>query len=250
MTIFVVPYKVGSESCGILTSALKERINVFKIKRDAVRNKKFGSKSVILNWGCNSLDFEVGNGRILNKPDNVAVSSNKLMTFMALQRAGVSVPRFSVEYNEVDYPAISRAYLRSSKGNGIFDSFLPGYRLYVERVWADQEFRVHVFNGWIIDVVQKLLRRGLSESFVRNHDNGYVFARCDIDIPDSVREQALGAVQTLGLDFGAVDVLYNTVEEAATVLEVNTAPGITGTTLQNYKSAILDFHNEMTNGSQ
>jgi D-alanine-D-alanine ligase-like ATP-grasp enzyme len=40
------------------------------------------------------------------------------------------------------------------------------------------------------------------------------------------------------LDFGAVDVIYNRAQDKAYVLEVNTAPGLEGSTLDNYVEAI------------
>ena len=39
-------------------------------------------------------------------------------------------------------------------------------------------------------------------------------------------------------DFGAFDVIYNQKKNQAFVLECNTAPGIEGTTLDNYVEAI------------
>ena len=57
-------------------------------------------------------------------------------------------------------------------------------------------------------------------------------------LPDDVTKQALLAVDGLGLDFGAVDVGWNQHYQEATVYEVNTAPGLTGTTLDKYTNAI------------
>ena len=53
--------------------------------------------------------------------------------------------------------------------------------------------------------------------------------------PDPVRDTiAVNAVKALGLDFGAVDIIYNEKENQYYVLEVNTAPGLEGTTLIKY----------------
>jgi len=48
---------------------------------------------------------------------------------------------------------------------------------------------------------------------------------------------ALAAVSALGLDFGAVDIIYNEHENQYYVLEVNTAPGLEGTTVEKYAEA-------------
>ena len=60
-------------------------------------------------------------------------------------------------------------------------------------------------------------------------------------INKSVKEQALKAIQALGLDFGAVDVGYNTRENKAYVYEVNSAPGLQGTTLTAYTNAFKEL---------
>ena len=69
---------------------------------------------------------------------------------------------------------------------------------------------------------------------VRNHDNGFIFQIEDFDLPEDCETQAIAAVEALGLYFGAVDVVYNGREKKAYVLEVNSAPGLSGTTLDKY----------------
>jgi glutathione synthase/RimK-type ligase-like ATP-grasp enzyme len=46
---------------------------------------------------------------------------------------------------------------------------------------------------------------------------------------------AVHCVSALGLDFGAVDVIEN--KKGSWILEVNTAPGLEGQTLEVYRSA-------------
>ena len=48
-------------------------------------------------------------------------------------------------------------------------------------------------------------------------------------------------MESIGLDFGAVDVIYNGHSNRAYVLEINTAPGLTGTTLDNYAAALRNL---------
>jgi len=47
-------------------------------------------------------------------------------------------------------------------------------------------------------------------------------------------DEGLASVMALGLDFGAVDIVYNENDNKAYVLEINTAPGLSGTTLEKY----------------
>lgn len=68
---------------------------------------------------------------------------------------------------------------------------------------------------------------------MRNHANGFIFAHEGVDIPDDVKELAVGAVAALDLDFGAVDLIQTKMGKWY-VLEVNTACGLAGTTLKKY----------------
>ena len=43
----------------------------------------------------------------------------------------------------------------------------------------------------------------------------------------------------VGLKIGAVDIIWNELENKCYVLEINTAPGLEGTTLVKYTEAIL-----------
>jgi glutathione synthase/RimK-type ligase-like ATP-grasp enzyme len=115
--------------------------------------------------------------------------------------------------------------------------------LYVQYKKKRDEYRVHMFRGGVIDVTQKraVNQEDRTETFnrqIRNHGNGWVFCREDVDPPDAVWGQAYSAVRALGLEFGAVDVIWNDHYQTAYVLEVNTAPGLEGTTLERYVEAI------------
>src|SRR5690606_23689172 len=109
------------------------------------------------------------------------------------------------------------------------------------------EFRVHVAFGRVIDVQRKALRQTDHEGNpidttkidfrIRNLAHGFIFKRHDISVPSCVTEEAVKAVEALGLDFGAADVIYNAAEGKAYVLEVNTAPGLEGTTVESYTNA-------------
>ena len=112
--------------------------------------------------------------------------------------------------------------------------------MYVKYIPKKSEWRVHVFRGEVVDVQRKARRREVPDDkinwLIRNHDNGFVFARGEErgEIANGVEEQALAAVAASGLDFGAVDVIYNEARDMAYVLEINTAPGIEGSTLDGY----------------
>jgi glutathione synthase/RimK-type ligase-like ATP-grasp enzyme len=120
--------------------------------------------------------------------------------------------------------------------------------LYVKYVPKKQEYRIHVCGGEAVDIQRKARRKDVPDENinwkVRNHDNGFIFARNeDGVVPPDVVNQAVNAVKALGLDFGAVDVIFNDKEQQAYVLEVNTAPGLAGETLQGYLKRFGQFIN-------
>ena len=90
--------------------------------------------------------------------------------------------------------------------------------------------------------VQKKKRKdfeGEVNTKIRNYANGWVYCREDIIEPEDLRAQAVLAVHTLGLDFGAVDCIFNEKEQKTYILECNTAPGLAGSTIDSYRDAIL-----------
>ena len=68
-----------------------------------------------------------------------------------------------------------------------------------------------------------------------------MFCRNNLEIAnrDELVKQAVLACTISRLDFGAVDVIYNTHQNKYYVLEVNTAPGLEGQTVTIYANAIL-----------
>ena len=145
----------------------------------------------------------------------------------------------------------ARTLLRASSGRGIVE-MLPDHpdthdtraELYVRYVQKKHEYRIHVMDGNVIDTQRKALPRELEgredvNFRIRNLENGFIFTRNDGHVvPDVVCNVAIAAVQALGLNFGAADVIYQERSRRAYVLEVNTAPGLQGTTVTKYAEAL------------
>ncbi|AUX83650.1 ribosomal protein S6 glutaminyl transferase [Pseudomonas phage NV1] len=108
------------------------------------------------------------------------------------------------------------------------------------------EFRVHIFDEEAILIQQKRRREGAEtipgyNSIVRNVASGWIYS------VNNVQEQgknaavvaARKALSAIGLDFGAVDIVYKHDTDKAYVLEVNTAPGLDedGSALTAYTEA-------------
>lgn len=254
LTPYIYPYKTGSSSARLLSEAL----NCRRIK---IQNSNYSPKEdhLVINWGNSNLpNWDGDDYFMLNHPEYIASACDKQAAFVIMDNYGVHVPDYADSLEEarewfVDNPnvvVVQRSTTNGHGGQGITIvtnvNNLVEAPLYTKYIKKSAEYRVHVFVDHAIDVVQKKLRSDLPDDFVvnhqiRNHDNGWVFCRDNIEYNEQVVEQAVLAVQALNLDFGAVDVIWNNHYQTAYVLEVNSAPGIEGTTVEKYVEAIRDY---------
>lgn len=214
----------------------------------------------IINWGNSS--GEIGEGRTINNQAAVATASNKLSTFNLLKdKDGIRIPTFTTDRGVAGgwlndgIHVVCRTRLNGHSGAGIVLATKPDELvdapLYVQYVKKQKEFRVHAAFGEVIDVQEKRKRSGMSEDElaqvnyqVRNHHTGWVYCREDIQEPTGLREMAIHTILLLGLDFGAVDLIWNEKRNEVFVLECNTAPGLEGTTVVKYAEAFVKaLHN-------
>ena len=194
---------------------------------------------------------------LLNNTEAVAKASNKLRFFEAVSEA-VSVPPFTTskevakEWAAAGKTVICRTLLNGHSGAGIVLADKPEdvvkAPLYTEYVPKKEEYRVHVFNGEVIHASRKARKKEVPAEEVnwkvRNHGNGFIFQHENFELPEDCAVQSLKAIKEIGLDFGAVDVIWNDKQQKAYVLEVNTAPGIEGVTLERYVEAITKWREQ------
>lgn len=207
---------------------------------------------LVINWGnCNLPTWypEAVTAspviEILNNPLNIKYCVNKILAFDLLRYADISVPDFTSDplvAKEWDGKILARTLTRSSGGKGIVicdkNNLVPA-KLYVKYIEKDAEYRVHIFKGQCIDYAKKVQNKEDAteeEKMIANHDNGWYFMR-DVKRLDENINLAKEAIQTLGLDFGAVDIIRK--DKVSYVLEVNTAPGLNGISLDAYADAIV-----------
>lgn len=257
MIPIIYPYKMHSGSAKRLAEALGAR----RVYPD--RKYKPRRDHMIVNWGCS----KVPNWRhpiVGQRPDlwlnavpSVERACNKLLAFSRMAEERVPTPFYTIDpavargWLQDGDSVVSRYLLNSHSGKGIvidsldsYDIFLHRERapLYVKYFKKKHEYRVHVFNGKVIDVQQKRKRRESDVNYqVRNHANGWVYCREDVSPPAEALDIAVKAVAALGLDFGAVDVAWNEHYNKCVVFEVNTAPGLFGHTLDIYVDAIKEM---------
>jgi hypothetical protein len=186
------------------------------------------------------------------------VGGNKLSAFRKFRESGLSIPEFTTSFDEAQrwldegLIVVCRTLLTAHSGRGIVLSGGSANRplvrcsLYVKYKKKKKEFRVHVFKGEIIHVAEKRkMRRERRpdefDGYIRNHSNGWIFASNDVVEPADLRPLATAACNSLGMDFGAVDIIWNERDNKCYLLEVNSAPGLEGITLMKYTQAIYNW---------
>jgi hypothetical protein len=177
---------------------------------------------------------------------------NKIQQLNRFKDANVSCPKFTTSVGELasleSKTIFARTLVNATNGRGIVEFDYPGERdypnapLYTEYIKKKSEYRFHVFNGAVIDVQEKRKKAGVEErnTRVRNVHNGYVYCRDGVVPPAGAADLAVRAVGACGYHYGAVDMVFNEKRGQCYVLEVNSRPGLMGTTLDKYAEALIE----------
>lgn len=184
---------------------------------------------------------------------------NKIEQFQRFKANDVSCPNFETNRARLGETGINvwfaRTLINATNGRGIVEVDLrsepnvPIAPLYTEYIPKRAEYRFHVFGGQVIDVQEKRKKRDFGDdrnTRVRNVNNGYVYCRDGVSPPDGAADLAVRAVTACGYQYGAVDLIYNEKRNQCYVLEVNSRPGLMGTTLDKYAKAIINMFNLRT----
>ena len=260
MRAIIYPYKMASTSARNLQAELSLGIQTLRVRTDGTYRPR--PSDVVINWGNghkpDTWNFPDGG---LNNPKAVAKASNKIETFTHLKLAGLSTVSNTSDRNVALFwlvrgrTVIQRNTVTGHSGLGIEVinraedlGNAPLYTLYKKK---KHEYRVHVFRDNVFDIQEKKRERDFDrnelQSLVRSHHNGWVFCRDDLVFTggrEGLERLALDAINALGLDFGAVDIIYNSLDNKYYVLEVNTAVGLEGTTLTKYVQQITNYMEE------
>lgn len=253
----VLPYRQGSKGAKALATALGGKVLKLEGSKFVLRNS-----DVIINWGNTDMGVSCVTASAMNCPAILRAATNKKQFFLTMTEKDCNdiIPRYWTSRTEIPddaFPIVCRTVLAGHSGDGIVIANTPEELvqapLYVQYVKKQDEYRIHVgakpfqdspvpphgFTGVELVVIakQRKARRHDVENpnwQVRNHQNGFIYAREGVNPPEAVTEAAKRALRATGLDFGAVDVLWNAKEMKAYVLEINTAPGLEGQTVTDY----------------
>jgi glutathione synthase/RimK-type ligase-like ATP-grasp enzyme len=226
--LVLVPHKMGSRSAKALADVLSAKLGykVWRVTPARVKGR---------------IAFQIREG------------TDKLTQLQRFLENGISTVDFTADITVAtdwlrDTPVVCRTLLRSSEGRGIVlaetKEQLVQAPLYTKYFKKKREYRVHVFNGQVIDVQEKRKRKEVEggDHRIRNLANGYVFCREAVVEPTGLRDLAVCATAALGYSLGAVDIAFNEHHNQLVVFEVNAAPGMQGSTLENYANAIVGWY--------
>jgi hypothetical protein len=270
--IAIVPYKLGSASTRVLAEALRKifHIPVIRVRTTSVKYQPRWTDYVI-NWGCSkewpwiNLTPKVANQIAVDKLEFFQKIRAWNEQFKDYPESQVNIPEWTTDKEEAvkwyfgNVPFVARKILNGHSGQGIvlygqqpeeyekFTGDVVKAPLYVQYKKKKHEYRVHIFKQKdgtykVIDVTQKKRKAGFEgrDNQIRNHQNGWIYARENIVEPAGLRSLACLTAAALGISFGAVDIIWNEKENKCYVLEFNSAPGLTGTTLTNYVNAFVE----------
>jgi hypothetical protein len=236
-SVYIAVQPVGSKFAKVLQTALREKVinKIYRVDHQTAARKRAQQKTV----------FQV-------TPQTL----NKIQQLTRFKEHGVSCPNFCTNPTEVanlgSKTVFARTLVNSTSGRGIIEFNIqettptPRAPLYTAYIPKKAEYRVHVFNGEVIDIQQKRKKRGFEEerdTRIRNLHNGYVYTRENIIPPDNLGVLATAAVAACNYQYGAVDVIYNEKQNQCFVLEVNSRPGLMGTTVDKYSEALIKMYN-------
>lgn len=253
----VLPYSPYSNSARLLADALGGK----RIKLQSSRYQ-YREGDVVINWGLSKPSKIVDkitchmeypdSATILNWMEHSMLRSSNKFEFFQHNKDQDWLPPFWTNPEEIPndaFPVLCRTVLNGHSGQGIVysrtrDDLVP-CPLYVKYIPKKDEYRVHLgINDTVTTIAIQQKKRRLDHDEpnwkIRNHANGFIYAREGVDPPSRVLSVATDCLLRSGLDFGAFDVGDHP-EHGTVVYEVNTAPGLEGQTLDDYVTFFKGF---------
>ena len=206
--------------------------------------------------------------REINKPDGIKIATSKILSFDKFSESGIPCPKFwrrSDITREASrgvmaanlFPVLARKNTGSKEYEATWilrsitelNDFLRTQSqsptlVFSQYISKEKEQRFHVVNGQVVTVSQRVARNttemtpeifryvwGLGRHWGMIHD---------VESSDAHKEIAVRAVASLGLDFGAVDMMIKD-DGSPYVLEVNTAPSLLQETRLAYAPKLIEM---------
>jgi glutathione synthase/RimK-type ligase-like ATP-grasp enzyme len=201
-----------------------------------LRFKNFNfDNSIIIRWGTRE-NITYNNSIIYNKSGAIANATDKLVSRQLFIEKGVNTPRLLNHIDDYNGGIIiARPFIHSKGKNFVIlnnkeelENHWRNNWYYSEFVDKVREFRVHVGHSKVLAFMEKHNPGNGSIAWNRAVNDSEPFTRVKQSEADDqnllpVLQEAIKAVNALGLDMGGVDVILDK-NGVAYVLEVNTAP--------------------------
>jgi len=208
----------------------------------SIKSILWNGKNNVINWG--NRIFANDDYFRLNVPSAISKTSNKRTARRLLQEAKVSVPytvfpepnMSTAYYQDVIFPVIARPF-RHLKGRDFhvlntveeLMVFLWGKNVedwYVSEVFnKTHEFRIHVAHGKVLLVHQKSFAKGnIMETSEVN--SGFWRVLDWSEFNPALCIESIKASEVLGLDYAAVDIMWNAHDNSMAICELNTDPDV------------------------
>lgn len=254
-----------------IVKVFQSRINRYPVdirsrhpSHDVFRNIMRGERNVLIRFGSKNKSTKKYDLEI-NKIEAIENSSNKLFMKQCFQEADVSTPRYYTYANlssDVKFPIIAKNIFGSrNTGNYKLDDeksltkFLRSRRNldnYIFEEFANyaKEYRVHVTKNGAFLTWRKLRRRDTTEQdmwFFNNQNCVWISENNPLfDAPNNLKAihaECVKALNSVGLDFGALDVRVksntnlegkNRKNPKFAIIEINSAPSMAPETTKAY----------------
>jgi carbamoylphosphate synthase large subunit len=206
----------------------------------------------VVFWGSRAI-LDTKDAIVYNSPEKLAKASKKGLARKIMKEEGIAIPK--TEFNvrmarrTLDYPMIitpekhraGKHFFVAHNYNELTNYFKKVENGYISELFPKtKEYRVHVASGKALLVKQKPEpddKGTIAWNFAENEKPWTTINRKDYDY--DMLKLALTAVEKLGLDFGAVDIMsYPTDKNMPNhvVCEINTAPSYTPYLIEKYGS--------------
>ncbi len=210
--------------------------NITKFDKLAIAANDLTNK-IVVRWG-NTIQVNLDNSIVYNKAEAITKACNKKVSREVFEANGLNCPKLIPHIKNQNmmiakelFPIIARPAKHSKGKNFIILKDLASVKNHMDNhpdwyysafVDKKQEFRLHVAHGKILNYLEKP-NPGAGKIAWNLAQNGEAFENVKWDDYNTeICKLAIKAVSTLGLDFGAVDIML-TKDGKASLLEVNTA---------------------------
>lgn len=233
----------------------RDLLNKFKPLSSKALRKRTDRKlntDVILRWGSTESFSRLRSRLELNSLESVTNTSNKHNMMGILVGANIPTPKILFNPSDATPETLDTFrddegffYVRGSNNEVRYDNVVKYGDAYVSKTVANKrrEYRVHVFNGEVIAIYEKIPNDTNTKLFkahnchfeLKNKDN------CKLNLDN--QQTCIDAVKSLGLLFGGVDVMRDK-DQNIFISEVNSAPALNGTNIDRYVTKIVEYINQ------